>query len=95
MWLLVSRVLALLASQDIAMTDTKGLWRVERANAAVCIKWKTKIEATLAAVPIETRGVVTIAERSSGTLFGGGLGNELNILTHAALVALALEPVPW
>ena len=91
MWLLVSRVLALLASQAIAMTDTKGLWRVERANAAACIKWKTKIEATLAAVPIETRGVVTIAERSSGTLFGGGLGNELNILTHAALVALALN----
>ena len=66
-------------------THASDLWRVERANAAACARRVEVFERTMRASPVE-RGVVIVKDP-----FGGGLGNELNSLTHAALHALALN----
>jgi len=64
----------------------EDLWRVERANAAACEHIVESLEATITTDPTY-RGVVTMSPRSTS----GGVGNVLDVMTHAALLSLALN----
>ena len=83
----ISDKLVLAAARVPSGGGTHNLFAVERANALACAASATgrlaAIERTMAAPP-SRNGVVFVK------IFGG-FGNELNLMTHAALVAVALN----
>jgi len=83
----ISDELVLAALRAPSRGGTHNLFAVERANALVCAAFATgqlaTIERTMAAPP-SRNGVVFVK-------IIGGFGNELNLMTHAALVAVALN----